>query len=201
MGICFLWCNDCPVSQLECDRPRTPSWHFTHLNAYVGISKSSHHGHGTVGTPTLLILGQLRKQGIEKPGVEPGWKFLGSSRSPKWQRQAYKIWFLLPSWYYSNLALVGPEEFQKVHLICSCLLHILLLISLNTQDSVCSLLLCPQKTWCLLVGSCIFFSFPLFSLFNLCHGEFGPLVIVSFQLGKHSRVCKQLFLVKQEDGT
>ena len=89
-------------------------------------------------------------------------KVSGQFQVPKWQRQAYKIWFLLPSWYYSNIALVGPEEFQKVHLICSCLLHILPLISLNTQDSVCSLLLCPQKTWCLLVGNCIFFSSPCF---------------------------------------
>lgn len=89
-------------------------------------------------------------------------KVSGQFQVPKWQRQAYKIWFLLSSWFYSNIALVDPVEFQKVHLICSCLLHMLPLISLNTQDSVCNLLLCPQKTWVFIGGKLHFFSSPCF---------------------------------------
>lgn len=59
----------------------------------------------------------------------------------------------------------------------------------------------PTEDMVFIGGKLHFFFFPVFSLFNLGHGEFGPLVILSLQLGKHSRVCKQLFLVKQEDGT
>lgn len=160
------------MSQLVCGVARTPSWHFTHLNACVGITKRSHSGHNIVGTLNLFLpvnMGQLWKQRLKRghsQEAEPGWKTLDSSRSRNGRRGDAKrgVAFTSAQPYCTH------QNFQKVRLLYISLLHILFSISLNILDSLWSSSLCPRETQVLFKGK-LPFSFLLFSLYNLGHGD------------------------------